>query len=184
MLMKSIIGETPFTADLYFKRKTSYVPQDHFVMSASLRDNMAFEYHADPQLDPKIMTHLNKAQFDFELDRVQEGLDTVIGERGVNLSGGQKQRVSLARQLMNPEKLLLLDDPLSAVDVATEKKLIDEFKTMKSSGYSIILTTQRFTLLPECDRIIYLINGRIEYDGPAAEFLNLPRYASFLTGLA
>ncbi len=183
MLMKSIIGETPFTAELYFKKKSSYVPQDHFVMSASLRDNMVFEYHASPKHDPLIMAHLNKAQFDFELDRVQEGLDTLIGERGVNLSGGQKQRVSLARQLMTAEKLLLLDDPLSAVDVTTEKKLISEFKSMKASGYSVVLTTQRFTVLPECDRIIYLASGRIAFDGPASAFLSLPQYSSFLTGL-
>ncbi len=184
MLMKSIIGETPFTADVYHKRESSYVPQDHFVMSASLRDNMAFQYHADPSGDPAIMTNLRKAQFDFELDRVQDGLETMIGERGVNLSGGQKQRVSLARQLMNPEKLLLLDDPLSAVDMTTEKKLIAEFKQMRTLGYSIMLTTQRFTVLPECDRIIYLANGRIEYDGPALPFLKLERYESFLTGLS
>lgn len=183
LLMKSFIGETPFTADRYFKKKTSYVPQDHFVMSASLRDNMAFEYQTDTEQDPKIMAHLKKAQFDFELDRVQNGLDTLIGERGVNLSGGQKQRVSLARQLMRPEKLLLLDDPLSAVDIATEKKLIAEFKEMKAQGFSIVLTTQRFTVLPECDRIIFMVNGRIEYDGPAQSFLGLAKYEFFLTGL-
>lgn len=184
LLMKSMIGETPFTADLFFKRKTSYVPQDHFVMSASLRDNMAFEYNTKVEKDPTIMTHLKKAQFDFELDRVQNGLNTLIGERGVNLSGGQKQRVSLARQLMVPEKLLLLDDPLSAVDVATEKKLIAEFKLLKAQNHTIILTTQRFTVLPECDRIIYLNQGRIEFDGSSAEFLNAARYESFVTGLS
>jgi ABC-type bacteriocin/lantibiotic exporter with double-glycine peptidase domain len=183
LLMKSLIGETPFTADLFFKTKSSYVPQDHFVMSATLRDNMAFEYQADIKHDPHIMTNLGKAQFDFELDRVQEGLNTVIGERGVNLSGGQKQRVSLARQLMSPEKLLILDDPLSAVDVTTEKKLIVEFKKLIATGHSILLTTQRFTVLPECDRIIYLVNGAIAYDGPAEKFLHTPEYEPFITGL-
>lgn len=184
LLMKSIIGETPFTADTYYKKKTSYVPQDHFVMSASLRDNMAFEYQANHNQDTAILEHLKKAQFDFELDRVQNGLDTLIGERGVNLSGGQKQRVSLARQLMRPQKLLLLDDPLSAVDVTTEKKLIAEFRNMKQQGYSIVLTTQRFTVLPECDRIIFMTQGRIEYDGPAQKFLGLEQYGFFLTGLS
>ncbi len=183
LLMKSLIGETPFTADLFYKNKTSYVPQDHFVMSATLRDNMAFEYKADVSKDPMIMTHLTQAQFDFELDRVQDGLDTLIGERGVNLSGGQKQRVSLARQLMRPEKLLLLDDPLSSVDITTEKKLIAEFKLLKANGNSIVLTTQRFTVLPECDRIIYMIGGQIEFDGSAREFLKDARFESFVTGL-
>jgi ATP-binding cassette, subfamily B, multidrug efflux pump len=183
LLMKSFICETPFKATQFYKCPTSYVPQDHFVMSASLRDNMVFEYHSSHENDPRIMQNLEKAQFDFELDRVQDGLDTLIGERGVNLSGGQKQRVSLARQLMNPEKLLLLDDPLSAVDVTTEKKMIAEFKKLKSSEHSIILTTQRFTMLPECDRIIYMVDGAIAYDGPAERFLKDPQYESFVTGL-
>ncbi len=183
LLMKSFICETPFTADHFYKCATSYVPQDHFVMSATLRDNLAFEYQADRALDTEIMLNLKKAQFDFELDRVQDGLDTMIGERGVNLSGGQKQRVSLARQLRSPQKLLLLDDPLSAVDVVTEKKLIAEFKILKSKSHSVILTTQRFSMLPECDRIIFLNHGAIEYDGPSEVFLKAPQFESFITGL-
>ncbi len=183
LLMKSLINETPFQAEHFFKKSSSYVPQDHFVMSASLRDNMNFEYNSDKSQDAKMMQQLAKAQFSFELDRVQEGLDTQIGERGVNLSGGQKQRVSLARQLMQPDQLLLLDDPLSAVDVTTEKKLVDEFVKLKMAGHSILLTTQRFTVLPRCDRILFIDHGEIIYDGPAGTFLNEPKFHSFVTGL-
>lgn len=183
LLVKSIINETPFTADVFHKEKTSYLSQEHFIMSASLRDNMNFYYQSPPEYDEKIMQHLSQAQFNFEMDRVENGLETVIGERGLNLSGGQKQRVSLARQLMEPNQLLILDDPLSAVDISTEKKMIDEFTKLKDLGCSVLLTTQRFTALPHCSRIIFLNNGVIEYDGPSSSFLMNPNYDSFLRGL-
>lgn len=183
LLLKSMIKETPFKADHFFSEQTSYLPQEHFIMSASLRDNMNFLYQSDRARDPIVMKHLEKAQFSFELDRLQDGLETVVGERGVNLSGGQKQRVSLARQLLSPAPLLILDDPLSAVDVATENKLIEELKLLKKDGYSVLLTTQRFTALPSCDRIVFLRNGHIEYNGPSTEFLEKPEYHSFLKGL-
>lgn len=183
LLIKSLIGETPFTADIFYKNKTSYLPQEHFIMSASLRDNMNFSYQSPEEFDDKIMFHLAQAQFNFELDRVQNGLETVIGERGVNLSGGQKQRVSLARQLMHPEGLLILDDPLSAVDIATEKNMIQEFLKLRDEGCAILLTTQRFSALPYCDRIVFINNGRIEFDDSASVFLHDSRYNSFIKGL-
>ncbi len=183
LLMKSLINETPYTADVFYKESSSYVPQDHFVMSASLRDNMNFDYQSSKESDSLIMRNLAKAQFSFELDRVQDGLETTIGERGVNLSGGQKQRVSLARQLMHPETMMLFDDPLSAVDVSVEKKLVDEFLKLKSEGHAILLTTQRFTVLPFCDRIVFLNHGEILFDGPSDQFLKDSRFESFVTGL-
>ncbi|MBC7419623.1 MAG: ABC transporter ATP-binding protein [Bdellovibrio sp.] len=183
LLMKSLIAETPFTADIFYKEASSYVPQDHFVMSASLRDNMNFDYQSSTENDAVIMDHLAKAQFSFELDRVQDGLETTIGERGVNLSGGQKQRVSLARQLMHPEKILLFDDPLSAVDISTEKKLVDEFVKLKNENHAVLLTTQRFTVLPSCDRILFINHGEIVFDGPSETFLKDSRFESFVTGL-
>ena len=183
LLAKSIINETPFTADIFYRDKISYLPQEHFIMSASLRDNMNFYYQSPVDFDSRIIRHLEQAQFSFELDRVTNGLETVIGERGVNLSGGQKQRVSLARQLMQPNSLLILDDPLSAVDVSTEKKMIEEFIKLKDDNYSILLTTQRFSVLPFCTRIVFLNFGAIEFDGTSEDFLKNPRYNSFIRGL-
>lgn len=183
LLIKSLINETPFSADVFYKPNTSYLPQEHFIMSASLRDNMNFYYQSPTDHDARIMHRLDQAQFNFELDRVQQGLETVIGERGLNLSGGQKQRVSLARQLMHPQGLLILDDPLSAVDIATEKNMIQEFIKLRDSGCSILLTTQRFSALPFCDRIVFINQGRIEYDGTSTAFLADARYQSFIKGL-
>jgi ATP-binding cassette subfamily B multidrug efflux pump len=183
LFIKSLINETPFTADTFYKVHTSYLPQEHFIMSATLRDNMNFYYQSPLEHDEKVLLHLEQAQFNFELDRLEGGLETIIGERGVNLSGGQKQRVSLARQLMEPKKLFLLDDPLSAVDISTEHRMIQEFLKLKNENCSLLLTTQRFTALPHCDRILFLKNGKIEFDGRSEDFLNNPAYQSFLKGL-
>lgn len=184
LLIKSLIDETPYTAEVFHKHpSTSYLPQEHFIMSASLRDNMNFYYQSPQDYDSQIMQHLSQAQFSFEMDRVQDGLETVIGERGLNLSGGQKQRVSLARQLMHSTKLLLLDDPLSAVDVNTEKNIIQEFTKLKNLGCSILMTTQRFSVLPYCTRIIFIREGCMEFDGNAETFLQKSQYESFVKGL-
>ena len=182
LFLKSLIKETSFTADQFFTVETSYVPQEHFVMSATLRDNVSFNYQAPTTDDQEIMSSLAKAQFDFKLDRVESGLDTIIGERGLNLSGGQKQRVSIARQFKNLKQLILLDDPLSAVDVATEADLIQQFILLKNEGHTIILTTQRFSALKYCERIIYLDQGEIIFDGDAQSFLQEPRFQDFIKG--
>ncbi|MFZ3230336.1 MAG: ABC transporter ATP-binding protein/permease [Pseudobdellovibrio sp.] len=182
LFLKSLIKDTPFIADQFYICAASYVPQEHFVMSATLRDNVVFDYNSSPITDNKVMDSLAKAQFDFELDRVENGLETIIGERGLNLSGGQKQRVSLARQFENLSKLILLDDPLSAVDISTEHKLIKEFINLKNQGHSILLTTQRFSTLKDCDRIIYMDHGQILFDGPSLEFLENEKYQAFIKG--
>ena len=182
LFLKSLIKETSFTADQFFSVPTSYVPQEHFVMSATLRDNVSFNYQSPTTTDSQVMKSLSQAQFDFKLDRVEKGLDTVIGERGLNLSGGQKQRVSIARQFKNLNPLILLDDPLSAVDVTTEAELIKEFIALKEQGYTIILTTQRFSALKYCERIIYLEKGEITFDGDSKTFLSDSRFQDFIKG--
>ncbi len=182
LLLKSMIKETSFVADRFYTAPISYVPQDHFVMSATLRDNVNFSYQSLVTDDHLVMDALAKSQFDFKLDRVEKGLDTVVGERGVNLSGGQKQRVSIARQLKNLQEIILLDDPLSAVDVATEADLINEFVSLRNQGHTVILTTQRFSALKFCERVIYLEHGEIIFDGAANLFLQDPRFQTFIKG--
>lgn len=182
LFLKSLANETSYEADHFFIQDRSYVPQEYFVMSATLRDNVSFYYQAGQSENDPVMQSLKKAQFDFELDRVENGLETVIGERGLNLSGGQKQRVSLARQFKNLKKLILLDDPLSAVDISTEHRLIHEFTQLKNQGHTVLITTQRFTALQYCDRIVYMQHGQILFDGPSATFLNDEKYQSFIKG--
>lgn len=149
----------------------SYVPQEGFIISATLRDNVAFDYESRTELDPAILKSLKSAQFDLSQERVEAGLETEIGERGVNLSGGQKQRVSLARAHFSNGPLLLLDDCLSAVDVETEEKLLQGLLQGEWGTRTRLLVTHRLTVLPKVDRVLFLREGRLLQEGTYEELL-------------
>ncbi len=147
------------------KKVFSYVAQDGFIMSARLRDNVVMTYHAVHSLDKDIKNSLRIAQFDIDEEDVPLGLETEIGERGVNLSGGQKQRVNLGRAHYFTRPVILLDDCLSAVDVETERLLIDRLLGGAWQNCTRILVTHRLSVLQKVDRIMFLEEGKIKAIG-------------------
>ena len=149
----------------------AYVPQEGFIMSASLRENVAFLYDIEPERDAMVEESLRLAQFDLDTERVEKGLNTEIGERGVNLSGGQRQRVSLARVHFHNAPILLLDDCLSAVDVDTEHKLFEQLLVGAWQDRTRLLVTHRLSALHRVDRILFLDEGRIIDQGSFEELL-------------
>ncbi len=175
LLLLSLLGETGAQFSEYeingisalkmsihdLRKHFAFVPQEGFVMSASLRENIAFEYEFGSQGDKDIINSLKRAQFDLDRESLSRGLETEIGERGVNLSGGQKQRVSLARAHYFSSPILLLDDSLSAVDVDTEKILMQKLLKGDWSKCTRILVTHRLSTLKTVDRIIFIEDGRI-----------------------
>ncbi len=184
LLLKSLIKETPFTADNFYMIPHSYLPQEPFVLSASVHQNITFDYEENNSEveNQKCLQSLKNAQFDLNQDRLNEGLATQIGERGLNISGGQKQRLNLARILYQPQKLFLLDDPFSAVDIGTEDRLTEVFIDLKKSGHSFLIITQRYSILEKCDRILFMNKGQIEFSGTYPEFIQIKKYASFIAG--
>jgi ATP-binding cassette, subfamily B, multidrug efflux pump len=149
----------------------TFVPQEGFIMSSSLRDNVAFDYDISKAQDQNILRSLSHAQFNLDVERVEAGLDTEIGERGVNLSGGQKQRVSLARVDFYKTPLILMDDCLSALDVETEELLIDSLLKGAWKDQTRLLVTHRLTVLDQVDRVIFLERGKIIAQGAFADLL-------------
>ena len=103
-------------------------------------------------------------------DDLPDGYDTLIGERGVNLSGGQRQRVALARALIAGARVIVLDDPLSAVDTETERLLVDTLRPAVA-GRTVLVATQRLSTVQVADRAVVLVDGRIVQDGPPGELL-------------
>lgn len=186
VLFKSIMRETPFKAKRLDQLPHSYLPQEPFILSATLTENIILDYHNEEKEAeahaPKAHAALKHAQFDIEHDRITNGLQTIIGERGLNISGGQKQRLNLARLFYNPLPLFLLDDPFSAVDVGTEKKLIDALFTLKDQGHSFLVITQRYEFLKHCDRIVYIEKGEIKFNGTYSDFIGETKYQKFIAG--
>ncbi|UMY56810.1 MULTISPECIES: ABC transporter ATP-binding protein [Paenibacillus] len=145
-----------------------YVPQEQILFSKSVRENIQFgKPHAD---DDDIMEAIRTAAFDQDLGTLSDGLDTLVGEKGIALSGGQKQRVSLARAFIGDPDILLLDDALSAVDARTEARIIDNIRR-KRSGKTTLISTHRLSAVEHADRIVVLEQGRIIEEGTHNELL-------------
>ena len=144
-----------------------FVPQDGFVMSANIRDNVGFAYETPREQDNKTLTQLHLSAFSPDLAAMSDGLDTEIGERGVNLSGGQRQRLSLARAMGLGRDILLLDDCLSAVDVATEKALVNNLLLGHWREKTRLLVTHRMSVVPFCDSVWTLHKGILSVEKKA-----------------
>jgi ATP-binding cassette subfamily B protein len=104
------------------------------------------------------------------LDELPDGYDTLIGERGINLSGGQRQRVALARALIAGSRVIVLDDPLSAVDTETERLLVRNLRPAVA-GRTVLIAAQRLSTVQVADRAVVLDDGRIVEDGAPADLL-------------
>jgi ATP-binding cassette subfamily B protein len=153
-----------------------YVPQDSFLFSRSIAQNIAYGKHGASREDVERAAGI--AGLAGDLARFPDGLDTLVGERGVTLSGGQKQRVAIARALIKEPRILILDDPLSAVDADTEEGILTAL-----SGYygerTVLIVSHRLSPLRGCDRIIVMEQGMIAEQGSHEELLALGgRYAA------
>ncbi len=150
-------------ADL--RRQIAYVPQEPFIFAGTLGDNITMGEAVAPE---RMKTILEDASLDRMVAELPEGLDTVVGERGIMLSGGQKQRVALARALLSDRPVLLLDDPISQLDTVTGRKVIEALRR-RSAGRLMVIVSHRMAAVEWADRILVLENGRISAQGdPAA----------------
>lgn len=139
-----------------------YVPQEQILFSKTVRENIQFGFKDAP--DEVIMEAIRTAAFDQDLGTLSDGLDTLVGERGVALSGGQKQRVSLARAFIANPDILILDDALSAVDARTEARIIENIRTRRA-GKTTLISTHRLSAVEHADWIVVLEQGRIIEEG-------------------
>jgi len=141
---------------------SGYVPQEHILFSRSVRENVL--YASDDTSDEYLNHVIKLAALTDDLEFFMDGLETIVGEKGVALSGGQKQRISIARAIaMNPE-ILILDDSLSAVDAKTETKIIANIKTERAMKTTII-TAHRMSAVKHANQIIVMDDGRISEVG-------------------
>lgn len=146
----------------------AWVPQDPFLFSLTVADNIAL---SQPDANPAAIRHAAwLAAVDEDIERLPEGYDTPVGERGVTLSGGQRQRVALARALLAPAPILVLDDSLSAVDLDTEKRILQRLQHA-SERRSLIVISHRLSALQGCDTILVLQRGHLDEIGTHEQLL-------------
>ncbi|MCK6549917.1 ABC transporter ATP-binding protein/permease [Myxococcota bacterium] len=146
----------------------SYAPQDAFLFSRTIFENIAFgKPHAS---DAEVERAMRAANLHGDVAGFPEGLDTLVGERGITLSGGQRQRAALARALILDPKILLLDDSLAAVDTETETRIVEALAA-RGHGRTTILVTHRFAFASEADVILVLDHGKVVEQGTEAELL-------------
>ncbi|MEM9597543.1 MAG: ABC transporter ATP-binding protein [Acidobacteriota bacterium] len=147
------------------------VPQETFLFSDSLRANIAF---GSPEADEDgIRRAASLAGLDQDLEGFPDGLDTVVGERGITLSGGQKQRMALARALLRDPRILILDDCLSAVDAHTEETILRNLRQV-FRGRTVLMASHRIAAARLCDRILVLEDGRAQALGSHDELVARP----------
>ena len=140
------------------------ITQRPILFSITLYENVTAGRPDAPWDEVEAMCHAAGVS-DFA-DDLPDGYQTLIGERGVNLSGGQRQRVALARALIAGTRVIVMDDPLSAVDTHTEHELVDRLRPVLE-GRTVLLATQRLSTLELADRAVVLRDGRIAEDGAA-----------------
>ncbi len=150
------------------RKNIAYVPQQTFLFSQPLHENvrMGQDDITDEDLDRAI--HISRVSND--LDQMPDGLDTMVGEKGVMLSGGQKQRVAIARAIARNPSIMILDDALSAVDTKTAAEILTSLRTVLKTRTSIIIA-QRMATVKDCDFIVVMDNGTIIENGTHDELI-------------
>jgi len=151
-----------------WRRRVGFVPQEAFLFGRSLADNVALGRPDAPRAE--IERAVEVSQLANDLDQLPEGLDTVVGERGVNLSGGQRQRAALARVFLLERELVILDDTLSAVDTHTADRILLELKTFLA-GKTTVIVSHRLSAVKHANEILVLDEGAIAERGTHAELL-------------
>jgi ATP-binding cassette, subfamily B, multidrug efflux pump len=158
-----------------------YAQQDAFLFSTTVARNVGFALDDPdtPEAQDKVREAAREAQVLEEAMSLPEGFDTVVGERGVQLSGGQKQRIGLARALVWEPKILILDDPLSAVDTKTEGAILQAIER-QAARRTVLLVTHRIAAASRCGRVVVIDEGRVVEQGTHEELLrNGGIYAAF-----
>lgn len=150
----------PLTA---VRHAVGLVPQEALLFSETLGHNVAYGSGRAPE-DPAVREALATAQVAPFVAQLPAGLDTRLGERGINLSGGQKQRATLARALARTPAILLLDDALSAVDTHTEAAILTALRD-RLAGSTVLMAAHRLGTVRHCDRILVLDEGRVVETG-------------------
>ncbi len=153
---------------LSLRRQMAIVPQDVILFSGSVYENIRYgRLDAENEEIFEAARHANAHSF---IEKLENGYETEVGERGLQLSGGQRQRIAIARAILRNPKILLLDEATSALDTESERMVQDALNKLMKGSTSFIIA-HRFSTIANCDRIVVLEGGRIVEVGTHNELL-------------
>ena len=152
-------------------KKIGYVPQSVYLTDDTIRKNIAFGLREDDINDDLIRNAVEKANLNKFLNSLSDGLETIVGEKGIRLSGGQQQRIGIARALYRDPEILILDEATSSLDQLTEKKIMESIQYLKRKK-TLIIATHRLITVKNCDKIFFIDKGKITKQGSPEEILN------------
>ena len=144
-----------------WQQKIGYVPQQNFLTDSSIASNIAFGIPEEEIDQIKLSNAIQKAELKKFIDSLPEGVQTKVGERGLQISGGQMQRIGIARALYNDPEVLIFDEATSALDEKTEINVLSAIRELKKSK-TIIVITHRKNALKDCDKVYKLDGGVLE----------------------
>jgi ATP-binding cassette, subfamily B, bacterial PglK len=174
----------PQSGDIYFNGKpmsdligqwrsqVAYLPQQVFLIDSTMRQNVALGVDEDDIDDELLHQVLKQVRLQELVDQLPQGVETLLGERGVRLSGGQRQRVALARAFYHGREVIVMDEATSSIDNETEEEIVNEILQLKGKKTMIVIA-HRLTTLRHCDQIYRLDNGKIIEHGTYEEINKL-----------
>ena len=148
-----------YTIPMQWAHVVGYVPQAVYLTDDTIRNNIAFGEEEQDIEDDKIWFALEQAQFKTFVQQLPNGLDTIVGERGIRFSGGQKQRLAIARALYYDPDIVILDEATSALDNETEKAVMESIDALQKSK-TLIIVAHRLTTLRNCDKVFEIKDGK------------------------
>jgi ABC-type multidrug transport system fused ATPase/permease subunit len=155
------IDDVPMSSNVRgWQSLVGYVPQSIYLTDDSLKKNVAFGLHERDIDSVAVESAITAAQLSEFVATLPNGLDTVVGERGVRLSGGQRQRIGIARALYNNPKVLVLDEATSALDSETESGVMDAVRSLQGER-TVIIVAHRLSTVEHCSRIFTIEDSRL-----------------------
>jgi ABC-type multidrug transport system fused ATPase/permease subunit len=152
-------------------RRIGYIPQFIYLLNDTIKNNIAFGLE-DAEIDKeKLQKAVRTAQLEKFISSLSEGIETVVGERGIRLSGGQRQRIGIARALYNNPEVLIMDEATSSLDNITEDLLVKAIEELKKDR-TIIMIAHRFSTVKNCDKLYFMKEGKIIASGNYEELLS------------
>jgi ABC-type multidrug transport system fused ATPase/permease subunit len=147
-----------------WQRSIGYVPQDVYLVDDSIRVNVALGWRGADIDDDAVTSAVRLAELEEVVRDLPDGLETIVGERGVRLSGGQRQRLGLARALYVRPSVLVLDEATSNLDITTERRIVTTLGAL-GGGLTTIVVTHRLSTIRDFKHVIYLDKGCIVFEG-------------------